>query len=204
MAGTCSLKRATSDDGSNPPIPRLDKSLRAKLQWCMLGTIRGGPGTVARTRAIALAFQHLLHRGTRRCATSLQLEGGNPPRPCPRRGATGKGCPRSSSRMCAVPGVGGLECRCCVHCIVTRTTVQPDHLAHLLKDQIRPSRLTDILARDEGAIIGPGGSCTTAQKHRAEILETILYGCIMWSSHACHNDTLRRALHSFLTRCIEC
>ena len=86
--------------------------------------------------------------------------------------------------------------------------MQPDHHAHLLgapslKDQIRPSRLTDILAWDEGAIISPGGSCMTARTHRAEILEIILYGCIMWSSHACHNDTLSRALHSFLTRCIE-
>ena len=28
----------------------------------------------------------------------------------------------------------------------------------------------------------------------------MLYGCIMWSSCACHYDTLRRAYHSFLTR----
>ena len=37
---------------------------------------------------------------------------------------------------------------------------------------------------------------------RAEVLETMLYGCVAWSSRACHYDTLRRAHHSFLTRCI--
>ena len=37
---------------------------------------------------------------------------------------------------------------------------------------------------------------------RAEELETMVYGCVAWSSRACHYDTLRRAHHSFLTRCI--
>ena len=37
---------------------------------------------------------------------------------------------------------------------------------------------------------------------RAEILETTLYGCVTWSPRASHNDTLRRAHHRFLTRCI--
>ena len=37
---------------------------------------------------------------------------------------------------------------------------------------------------------------------RAEVLETMLYGCITWSPRACHYDTLRRAHHRFLTRCI--
>ena len=37
---------------------------------------------------------------------------------------------------------------------------------------------------------------------RAEVLETMLYGCVMCSPHAYHYDTLRRAYHSFLTRCI--
>ena len=37
---------------------------------------------------------------------------------------------------------------------------------------------------------------------RAEVLETMLYGCITWSPRACHYDTLRRADHRFLTRCI--
>ena len=37
---------------------------------------------------------------------------------------------------------------------------------------------------------------------RAEALETMLYGCVTWSPRACHYDTLRRAHHSFLTRCI--
>ena len=32
--------------------------------------------------------------------------------------------------------------------------------------------------------------------------EAMLYGCITWSSRACHYDTLRRAYHRFLTRCI--
>ena len=30
----------------------------------------------------------------------------------------------------------------------------------------------------------------------------MLYGCVTWSPRACHYDTLRRAHHSFLTRCI--
>ena len=37
---------------------------------------------------------------------------------------------------------------------------------------------------------------------RAEVLETMLYGCVTWSSRACHYDTLRQANHRFLTRCI--
>ena len=36
----------------------------------------------------------------------------------------------------------------------------------------------------------------------AEVLETMLYGCVTWSPRACHYDTLRRAPHRFLTRCI--
>ena len=30
----------------------------------------------------------------------------------------------------------------------------------------------------------------------------MLYGCVTWSPRACHYDTLRRAHHRFLTRCI--
>ena len=37
---------------------------------------------------------------------------------------------------------------------------------------------------------------------KAEVLETLLYGCVRWSPRACHFDTLRRAHHRFLTRCI--
>ena len=37
---------------------------------------------------------------------------------------------------------------------------------------------------------------------RAEVLETMLYGCVMWSPRASHYDTLRRVHHRFLTRCI--
>ena len=36
----------------------------------------------------------------------------------------------------------------------------------------------------------------------AEVLETMPYGCVTWSPRACQYDTLRRAHHSFLTRCI--
>ena len=36
---------------------------------------------------------------------------------------------------------------------------------------------------------------------RAEVLETMLYGCVTRSPRACHYNTLRRA-HQFLTRCI--
>ena len=37
---------------------------------------------------------------------------------------------------------------------------------------------------------------------RAEVLETMLYGYVAWSPRACHYNTLRRAHHRFLTRCI--
>ena len=37
---------------------------------------------------------------------------------------------------------------------------------------------------------------------RAEVLETILYSCVTWSSRACHYNTLRQAHHRFLTGCI--
>ena len=37
---------------------------------------------------------------------------------------------------------------------------------------------------------------------RAEVLETMLYDCVTWSPRVCHYDTLRRAHHRFLTRCI--
>ena len=37
---------------------------------------------------------------------------------------------------------------------------------------------------------------------RAEILETMLYDCVPWSPRACPYDTLRRAQHRILTRCI--
>ena len=37
---------------------------------------------------------------------------------------------------------------------------------------------------------------------RAEVLETMLYGCVTWSPRTCRYDTLRRAHHRFLTRCI--
>ena len=37
---------------------------------------------------------------------------------------------------------------------------------------------------------------------RAKVLETMLYGCVTWSPRACPYDTLRRAHHRFLTRCI--
>ena len=37
---------------------------------------------------------------------------------------------------------------------------------------------------------------------RAEVLETMLYGCVTRSPRAYHYDTLRRAHHRFLTRCI--
>ena len=40
------------------------------------------------------------------------------------------------------------------------------------------------------------------QMLRPEVLETMLYGCITWSPRACPCDTLRRAHHRFLTRCI--
>ena len=32
---------------------------------------------------------------------------------------------------------------------------------------------------------------------RAEVLETMMYGCVTWRPRACHYDTLRRAHHGF-------
>ena len=37
---------------------------------------------------------------------------------------------------------------------------------------------------------------------RVELLEKMLHGCVTWSPRACHYDTLRRADHRFLARCI--
>ena len=37
---------------------------------------------------------------------------------------------------------------------------------------------------------------------RAAVLETMLYGCVTWSPRACHYETLHRAHHRFLSRCI--
>ena len=34
------------------------------------------------------------------------------------------------------------------------------------------------------------------------MLEEILYGYVTWRPYACHDDTLRRAHHSFLAGCI--
>ena len=36
---------------------------------------------------------------------------------------------------------------------------------------------------------------------RAEVLEAMLYDCVTWSPRTCHDDTLRRAHHRFLTFC---
>ena len=38
---------------------------------------------------------------------------------------------------------------------------------------------------------------------RAEVLETMLYGCVTRSPRVCHYDTIRQGYHSFLTRCID-
>ena len=37
---------------------------------------------------------------------------------------------------------------------------------------------------------------------RAEVLDTMLYDWVTWNPRGCHYDTLRRAYHRFLTRCI--
>ena len=37
---------------------------------------------------------------------------------------------------------------------------------------------------------------------KAEVLDTMLYGCVTWSPRACHYDTLRRVHHNLLTRYI--
>ena len=75
-----------------------------------------------------------------------------------------------------------------------------------------PSRSTGAYTRLGGAASGSTPSnCTTNRalpsslkyELRAEVLETMLYGCVAWSPRACHYDTLRRAHHSFLTRGID-
>ena len=38
---------------------------------------------------------------------------------------------------------------------------------------------------------------------RAQVIETMLNGCVTWSLRACYYDTLRQAHHSFPTRCID-
>ena len=48
-----------------------------------------------------------------------------------------------------------------------------------------------------GELVG-GTGCVP----RAEVLETMLYGCVTWSPRACPHDTLRRANHSLLACCI--
>ena len=37
---------------------------------------------------------------------------------------------------------------------------------------------------------------------RAEVLGTMLYGCVTWSPRACHYDTLRQTHYKFMSRCI--
>ena len=37
---------------------------------------------------------------------------------------------------------------------------------------------------------------------KAKVIEKMLYGCVTWSPRASHYNMLRRAHHSFLTRCI--
>ena len=37
---------------------------------------------------------------------------------------------------------------------------------------------------------------------RADVVETMLYGCVTWSPRACHYGTLHLSHHNFLTRCI--
>ena len=54
--------------------------------------------------------------------------------------------------------------------------------------------------------VRPTGRSSRAQNQDAtliaEVLETMRYGCVTWTSRACHYDTLRRACYSFLTRFI--
>ena len=37
---------------------------------------------------------------------------------------------------------------------------------------------------------------------KTDVLESMVYGCVTWSTRSCHYDALRKAHHSFLTRCI--
>ena len=71
--------------------------------------------------------------------------------------------------------------------------------------QTRPSRSIAAYATHSAASGSTPSSCTTDRalpSLRAEVLETMLYGCFTWSPRACHYDTLRRAHHSFLNRYI--
>ena len=74
-----------------------------------------------------------------------------------------------------------------------------------------PSRSTGAYAMHGAASGSTPSNCTTDRAlsssskpnaKRAEVIETMLYGCVTWSPRACHYDALRRAHHRFLTRCI--
>ena len=61
-----------------------------------------------------------------------------------------------------------------------------------------PSRSTGSYAT-HGAASGSTPSNPDAKNRGTR---TLLYGCVTWSPRACHYDTLHRAHHRFLTRCI--
>ena len=75
-----------------------------------------------------------------------------------------------------------------------------------------PSRSTSAYATHGATSGSTPSNCTTDRSStplelkigllRAEVLETMLYGCVTWSPRARHYDTLRRAHHRSLTRCI--
>ena len=73
-----------------------------------------------------------------------------------------------------------------------------------------PSRSIGAYATHGAASGSTSSNCTTdralpsrsIRMLRAEVLETVLYGCVTWSPRACHYDTLRRVHHNFLAHCI--
>ena len=68
-----------------------------------------------------------------------------------------------------------------------------------------PSRSTGAYVTHGEASESTPLNCTLELKLRmlrAGVLETMLYSCVTWSPRPCHYDTLRRAYHSFLTRCM--
>ena len=58
-------------------------------------------------------------------------------------------------------------------------------------------------AVQDGNILSPGCALTVegAVAEIAEVIETLLYGCMTWSPNKADNDRLRRVHHSMLLRC---
>ena len=114
----------------------------------------------------------------------------------------GAGVYRHIQRRCSGPGVQSNE-RIRIH----RGECQPHSNADLSIEVDRRIRNAWCSFRKYTLELNDRPSASLELKIwmlRAEVLETMLYGCFTSSLRACLYDTLRRAHHSFLTRCIGC